>query len=150
MIKYSKGNILLSSDDAIINTVNIIGVAGKGLALQFKNFFPECYEQYKIASQEGKVKIGLMHIAKPKNNPPHYVINFPTKEVWWNPSQIEYIETGLVDLVNKVKELNIKYISIPPLGCGLGGLDWKVVKPMVINAFSSLENITITLYEPRI
>jgi len=124
MIEFKTGNILDANVDAIVNPVNCIGVMGKGLALQVKNAFPTAFETYKCACSRGEVKCGKMHVCV--NNFNQHVcaiINFPTKSHWREPSRLEYVIEGLNDLVHIVRELNLKSIAIPKLGCGCGGLD---------------------------
>jgi O-acetyl-ADP-ribose deacetylase (regulator of RNase III) len=127
---FATGNLLEFKTDALVNTVNCVGIMGKGIALQFKKKFPENFKQYERACRSGEVQLGKMFIV-PTNNlsEPHYIINFPTKDHWRNPSRLESIATGLQDLVAQVKKLNIKSIAIPPLGCGNGGLEWSEVRP---------------------
>jgi O-acetyl-ADP-ribose deacetylase (regulator of RNase III) len=130
-----------------VNTVNTDGVMGKGLALQIKQSFPEVFADYARACKQGSVTIGVMHIVH-RANSPRFVINFPTKRQWRHPSKLEYIESGLADLVTRVRELGIRSIAIPPLGCGLGGLAWTDVKPLIVNAFEALSDVRVVLFEP--
>ena len=116
-----KGDILKADAEALVNTVNCVGVMGRGIALQFKKKFPENFSAYKDACDAKEVKLGKVYIHDMgKMFNPRYVINFPTKGHWRSKSKIEDIETGLVDLVREVEARNIKSIAIPPLGCGLG------------------------------
>ena len=150
MINIIKGNILNSKAEALINTVNTKGVMGKGIALQFKQAFPEMYKEYEHESKIENISIGKMHVWRSNAMfGVKYIINFPTKKDWKHPSKMEYIEEGLADLVKIIKEYNITSIAIPPLGCGNGGLDWKVVKEKIINTVKSFNNIEIELYEPN-
>lgn len=149
MVEYKKGDILKEETEAVVNTVNTKGVMGKGIALQFKERFPENYKRYKKACEAGDVETGKMFVTETGlllN--PRYVINFPTKEHWKNPSKMEYIHEGLKDLVKIVKEKNITSISIPPLGCGNGGLDWNEVRPAIEKALSSISDLQIVLFQP--
>lgn len=148
MIQSVKGNLLEDSAEAYVNTVNTVGVMGKGIALQFKQAFPEVFKQYEKACKKGLIQVGNMHVTEVVGfASPRYVINFPTKEHWRNPSKLEYIEEGLKDLVRVVKDLKIQSIALPPLGCGNGGLDWRQVRPMIVEAFQTLD-VTVHLYEP--
>lgn len=148
VIHSVKGNLLEDSSEAYVNTVNTVGVMGKGIAFQFKQAFPDVFKQYEKDCRKGLVKIGKMHVVEVQGlATPKYVINFPTKEHWRHPSKIEYIEKGLIDLVKIVQELQIESIALPPLGCGNGGLNWYEVRPLIIEAFQPL-NIKVHLYEP--
>lgn len=149
MVEYKKGDILTEETEAVVNTVNTKGVMGKGIALQFKERFPENYKQYKKACEAGEVVTGKMFVTESGlllN--PQYIINFPTKEHWKNPSKMKYIHEGLTDLVRVIKEKQITSISIPPLGCGNGGLEWNEVRPVIENAISNISNLKIVLFEP--
>jgi O-acetyl-ADP-ribose deacetylase (regulator of RNase III) len=129
MLTYKKGDILKEQTEAIVNTVNTVGVMGKGIALQFKERYPENYRIYKKACEEDKVETGKMFVTETGQLlNPHYIINFPTKEHWRNPSKMEYITEGLKDLVKVISDKNINSIALPPLGCGNGGLEWQKVK----------------------
>jgi O-acetyl-ADP-ribose deacetylase (regulator of RNase III)/uncharacterized protein YwgA len=149
-MKILNGNIFESDAEAIVNTVNTIGIMGKGIALQFKQQYPDMYKDYKKACESGEVVIGKMHVWKnPSMFGPHYIINFPTKEDWRNSSKIEFIQKGLLDLVSVIKELGLKSIAVPPLGCGNGGLDWDQVKTFIISALESIPNLDLFIFEPR-
>lgn len=149
MIAIVSGNIIEAKTEAIVNTVNTLGVMGKGIALQFKQAYPEMFKEYQLACKNGQVMIGKMHVWKSGSMfGPKYIINFPTKEDWRRPSKIEYIEKGLTDLVRNINDLNIGSIAIPPLGCGNGGLNWKEVKPLIIQTLKPLEHVHVELYEP--
>lgn len=145
MINFVKGDILLSNDEAIINPVNIVGVMGKGLALQFKEKYPLNFKLYHNACKNNKVQIGKMYATRENNK---IIINFPTKKHWRNPSKIEYINSGLDSLILLIQQNNIKSVSIPPLGCGCGGLNWDEVKQLIIQKLSILDNVIINIYEP--
>jgi O-acetyl-ADP-ribose deacetylase (regulator of RNase III) len=149
MLSLKNGNILESRAEAVINTVNTKGIMGKGIALQFKKAYPEMFEEYRKASKAGMIVIGKMHVwHSAAILGPKYIINFPTKDDWKHPSRLEYIEQGLVDLVQIIKESEISSIAIPPLGCGNGGLGWNVVKPLIINAMKDFNSLDVELYEP--
>jgi O-acetyl-ADP-ribose deacetylase (regulator of RNase III) len=149
MIHPSSGDILAAPVEALVNTVNCVGVMGRGIALQFKNAFPDNYKQYAQACKRKEVQPGRMFITSTGLlQGPHYIINFPTKRHWRGKSRLEDIETGLVDLVRAIEELGITSIAIPPLGCGLGGLAWPVVNSQINAALAPLQSVQIHLYAP--
>lgn len=141
------GNIFTADTEAVVNTVNCVGVMGKGIALQFREKYPENYKAYKNACATGNVVIGKMFVTKNGLLTPNYIINFPTKNHWRGKSQIEYIESGLDDLKSVLQKYNIKSVSIPPLGSGNGGLDWDTVKQLIIDKLRDLD-IDIVVFEP--
>ena len=149
-VTLRSGDLLKEDSEAIVNTVNCVGVMGKGIALQFKQRWPQNFKAYAAACEREQVKPGTMFIydlgewAKPR-----YIINFPTKAHWRGDSKIEYIQKGLRDLVSQVKRLGIKSIALPPLGCGNGGLDWQSVKRLVSDAFKDHPNVQVNLFEPK-
>lgn len=148
MIIYTKGDLFSSNAQALVNTVNTVGVMGKGLALQFKEKFPYNFSAYRNVCQRGKLTPGKMLVVRDFNRflGERLIINFPTKVHWRNPSKYEYIESGLKDLVRVIQEYRISSLAIPPLGCGLGGLDWNIVKGMIENALEPLTDVNITIY----
>jgi len=149
MIELTKGNLLASSDGVLVNTVNTVGVMGKGIALQFKDEFPHNYEVYVETCKKGELYPGTLLTVTDWS--PRYgekiIVNFPTKVHWRNPSKYEYIQKGLVALREFIITNKVESISIPPLGCGNGGLDWIKVKPMIMDSLSGLDTV-IHLYEP--
>jgi len=149
MIEIKKGNLLQSDVEALVNTVNSVGYMGKGVALQFKQAFPENFTAYKQACKANKVRPGKMFVFNTGAIiNPKYIINFPTKRHWRGNSRLEDIESGLYALIQEIKRLGIRSIALPPLGCGLGGLDWKVVRPMIEKTFSDLPEVRVLLFEP--
>ncbi len=149
MINLKSGNLLTEDAEALVNTVNCVGVMGKGIALQFKEAFPVNYTEYKKACGKGLVKPGSMFTVRVGDLiNPRYIINFPTKKHWKGKSKMEDIESGLRALRDEVKRLGIKSIAIPPLGCGYGGLNWDEVRPRIDNTFNGLPEINVFLYEP--
>lgn len=149
MVTYVVGNILDSKAQALINTVNTDGVMGKGIALQFKKAFVNNFKAYQEACKNKKIGIGKLFIFKDSNisNGEKIIINFPTKTTWRKPSEYEYIEKGLDDLIRVIQEENIKSIAIPPLGAGNGGLEWEKVKKTILDKLHGLD-MEILIYEP--
>ncbi|MCT9809786.1 macro domain-containing protein [Acidovorax sp. Be4] len=149
-IHTTYGDLLKQDDvDAIVNTVNCVGVMGKGIALQFKNKWPANFAAYHAASKSGQVRPGRMMVFDAgAYAQPHFIINFPTKDHWRGNSQLAFIEDGLKDLVAQVRALDIQSLAIPPLGCGNGGLDWRDVKPLIEAAFADMPEVEVRLFEP--
>lgn len=148
MIQYTTGNLLTSNAEALVNTVNTVGVMGKGIALQFKNLYPQNFRIYQKACKADALKIGELLIVEEGNLVDRkLIINFPTKQHWREPSQYDYIEKGLRALRMEIESRQIRSIAIPPLGCGNGGLDWSKVKPMIQRALHDLE-AEIYVFEP--
>jgi O-acetyl-ADP-ribose deacetylase (regulator of RNase III) len=149
MVERVSGNLLDADVQALVNTVNTVGVMGKGIALQFKKAYPENYRAYKKACDAGQVQPGQMltyDLGGLQN--PRYIINFPTKRHWRGGSKIEDIESGLVALIKEVERLKIESIALPPLGCGSGGLDWNRVSVLIEQAFADLPAVRVLLFEP--
>ncbi|WPR75097.1 macro domain-containing protein [Algoriphagus sp. NG3] len=149
MITYLTGNILDSKAEALVNTVNTVGVMGKGIALQFKKAYPNNFKAYNLACKIDEVKVGKLFVTKESNisSGEKFIINFPTKKDWRKPSEYEYIESGLQDLINVINTYNINSIAIPPLGAGNGGLEWEKVKTIIAKHLSGID-IEILVYEP--
>lgn len=150
MISYLEGNILHEQSDAIVNTVNTVGVMGKGLALQFKKAFPHNFNVYKAACDEKSLDTGsMLSVSLESMNPPYYIINFPTKAHWKGKSKIEYIDSGLDSLISEAKRLELKSVSIPALGSGLGGLDWEQVNTLIQQKLSQVPEIEWRVFAPQ-
>lgn len=152
MIREEHGNLLRADTEALVNTVNTVGVMGKGIALQFKRAFPENYKAYKKACDAGQVELGRMFVWDAgafAADGPRYVINFPTKKHWKSKSRLDDIAAGLDDLVAVVGKLGIKSIAVPPLGCGHGGLQWRDVHPMILEAFEDLQDVEVQVFPPE-
>ena len=149
MIELTRGNLLEAEAEVLVNTVNCVGAMGKGIALQFKQAFLANFRAYQAACRAGDVAPGKMfiHVNGGLVNP-RYIINFPTKRHWRGQSRLEDIESGLKTLIADVQRLDIRSIAVPPLGCGLGGLDWRVVRPMIEQAFAALPDVRVLLFEP--
>lgn len=149
MLRFVQGDLLKTEVEALVNTVNTVGVMGKGVALQFKRAFPENYRAYAAACRRGEVQIGriFVHDRGPLFRP-RYILNFPTKRHWRQPSRLEYVEAGLKDLVRVVRELGIRSLALPPLGVGSGGLPWPTVRERIQAALSGLEGVDVLVFEP--
>lgn len=149
MIEFQQGDILHADAEALVNTVNCVGIMGRGIALQFRKEFPENYKVYKAVCDRKELHPGHMLVFDLNRlENPRFIINFPTKRHWKGKSRIEDIQAGLESLVKEVRQRNIKSIAIPPLGCGLGGLDWNDVRPLIEEAFHSLPDVRVLIYEP--
>ncbi|MFE0758675.1 macro domain-containing protein [Inquilinus sp. NPDC058860] len=150
MIRYTAGDILAADTEALVNTVNCVGIMGRGIALQFKNAFPKNFEAYKAACDREEVQPGRMFVFETHGlTNPKYIINFPTKRHWRGKSRIEDIETGLQALVQEIRTRHIRSIAIPPLGSGLGGLDWSDVRPKIDAALRDQNDLDVAIYEPK-
>lgn len=149
MIEETQGNLLEAPAEALVNTVNTVGVMGKGIALQFARAFPENLAAYKKACDAGEVRPGRMFITENRDlTGPRYIINFPTKRHWRGSSRIEDVADGLKALVEDLKRLGIRSVAVPPLGCGNGGLDWAEVRPLIEEAFASAPEVRVLLFPP--
>lgn len=149
MIEFKTGDVLNERAQALVNTVNCVGVMGRGVALQFKEKWPDNFRTYAAACGRGEVQPGRMFVyATGGSDLPHYIINFPTKRHWRGKSRLEDIDAGLRALVDEVRCRHITSIAIPPLGAGLGGLDWRDVRSRIVTAFEPLTEVRTIVYEP--
>ena len=149
MITFMHGDLLASKAEALVNAVNTVGVMGKGIALLFKQRFPENYKTYAAACSRGEVRTGRMFVTeRARLDGPRWIVNFPTKADWRSPSRLEWIEEGLKDLRRVVQENEIRSIAIPALGAGNGGLDWRDVRPRIELLFAGMPEIDAMVYEP--
>lgn len=149
MLKFVTGNILDAKVDALVNTVNCVGIMGRGIALQFKKRYPQNFREYERECKAGKMEPGkVFTVTVSQTVSPRFVINFPTKRHWRGKSQLTDIQTGLADLVREIGAKEVRSVAIPPLGCGLGGLDWNEVKPLIVKALASLQDVEILVFEP--
>jgi O-acetyl-ADP-ribose deacetylase (regulator of RNase III) len=149
MIKYTQGNLLEANTEALVNTVNTVGVMGKGIALMFKERFPKNMEEYAKACKAEKIRTGKVFATRTGElMGPKWVINFPTKQHWRSPSRLEWITAGLQDLKAFIVTNHIHSIAIPPLGSGNGGLDWPVVRAEIEKSLTGLADVDILVYEP--
>lgn len=149
MIEFRTGDMFSSDGEAFVNTVNCVGIMGRGVALQFKERYPANFRAYKDACDRSEVVPGKMFVFDTGNMiGPRWLINFPTKRHWRGASRIEDISLGLDDLRRVVEERGIKSIVMPPLGCGLGGLDWTMVKSLIWEKLMPLADVSVCVYEP--
>jgi O-acetyl-ADP-ribose deacetylase (regulator of RNase III) len=150
MITFTEGNLLDAKAEALVNTVNTVGVMGKGIALMFKEAFPENFRAYADACKNREIRVGSVFVTERHNwvGGPKWIVNFPTKQHWRNPSKIEWIKEGLQDLKRFLIDNNVRSIALPPLGSGNGGLDWKNVRPIIEEALGTVPGIDVTIYEP--
>lgn len=149
MIRFTQGNLLDAEVEAVVNTVNTVGVMGKGIALMFKEAFPENFKRYHTACKAKEVQIGHMFVTERRELiGPKWIVNFPTKKHWRHPSKLEWIVEGLQDLRNFILANDIHSIAIPPLGSGNGGLEWPDVRAAIEDALAALKDVDIIVYEP--
>lgn len=149
MIRYTQGNLLDAEAEALVNTVNTVGVMGRGIALMFKERFQDNFKAYKRACKDGGVETGRMFVTETGElTGPRYIINFPTKKHWRPPSKIEWVDAGLQNLREFIEAQGIRSVAIPPLGCGNGGLQWDDVKRLIESHLGDLADLDILVYEP--
>jgi len=149
VIEYTKGYLLEANVDALVNTVNEVGVMGKGIALQFRQAFPVSAREYAVAARHGDVRVGHVFVTRDDSlDGPKWIVHFPTKRNWRQPSQLVWVRDGLRDLVRAVRENHIESIALPPLGCGNGGLDWEDVRREIETAFAGVDGVRVMVYEP--
>ena len=150
MIEYKTGDILAENVEALVNTVNCVGVMGRGIALQFKRAFPENFKAYAKACKREEVKPGRIFVFETgRLANPRYIFNFPTKRHWRGKSRIGDIELGLEALAYEIRERGVQSVAIPPLGSGLGGLDWNEVRPRIEQALSGIDDVQLIVFEPH-
>lgn len=149
MFRYSRGDILNADAEALVNTVNCVGIMGRGIALQFKNAFPENFKAYAAACKRGEVRPGHMLVFETQTlTNPRYIISFPTKRHWKGKSRMEDIESGLQALAHEIPKRQIRSVAIPPLGAGLGGLPWPEVRQRIEQALRGLDDVNVIVFEP--
>lgn len=149
MIEYRTGDILQADVVALVNTVNCVGIMGRGIALQFKNVFPENFKAYEMACRRGDVQPGQLFVFETGSlTNPKYIINFPTKRHWRGKSRMEDIDSGLAALIDEIRKRHIQSIAIPPLGSGLGGLNWADVRTRIEDALRCFTDLNVLIYQP--
>jgi O-acetyl-ADP-ribose deacetylase (regulator of RNase III) len=148
VIEYTQGDILQADAEALVNTVNCVGVMGRGIALHFKAAYPANFKAYAAACKREEIQPGRMFVHDTGQPAPRWIVNFPTKRHWRGKSRIEDIESGMDALVAEIRARGITSIAIPPLGSGLGGLAWGDVRPIIENALAGIPEVRAVLYEP--
>lgn len=149
MITFTRGDLLRDEAEALVNTVNCVGVMGRGIALQFRNAFPANNEAYEKACAVDQVQPGRMFVFETGQlTNPRYIINFPTKRHWRGKSRMVDIEAGLDALITEIRTRDIRSVALPPLGSGLGGLDWSEVRALIVQKLVTLPNVQVRVYEP--
>jgi O-acetyl-ADP-ribose deacetylase (regulator of RNase III) len=150
MIEFTTGDLLRADAEALVNTVNCVGVMGRGVALQFKNEFPENFKAYQVACARDEVTPGRMFVFETGTlGNPKFIVNFPTKRHWKGKSRMEDIDSGLKALAQEIRTRGIRSIAIPPLGSGLGGLSWADVRPRIVAALRDLDDLHVIVFEPN-
>lgn len=150
MLSETEGNLLDAAVDAVVNTVNTVGVMGKGIALQFKQAYPDNFRAYQAACRHDEIRLGRMFVFETGLlGQPRLIINFPTKKHWRGRSRLSDIGEGLVDLRRVIRDCKIRSIAVPPLGCGNGGLDWRDVRPLIVGALGDLPDVQVVVYPPK-
>jgi O-acetyl-ADP-ribose deacetylase (regulator of RNase III) len=149
MIEDASGDLFAANVDALVNAVNTVGVMGKGLALAFKNEFPDNFAAYKRACDAGQLQPGTVHVFDRGERSPRWIVNFPTKRHWRDASRLDDIRTGLASLIAEVEARAIASVAMPALGCGLGGLDWNDVRPLIVEACARLPEVRFLVFAPR-
>ncbi|MFN7455478.1 MAG: macro domain-containing protein [Pseudobdellovibrionaceae bacterium] len=146
MVTFVKGDIFKSPAQVLTNTVNCVGVMGKGVALEFKNRYPKMFGDYKAKCDQGKVKPGQPYLWE---DDVVQILNFPTKRNWRDNSLLQDIEDGLKYLAGSYEQMGIQSIAMPALGCGLGGLKWSEVQPLIVKHLGALPDLDVYVYEPQ-
>jgi len=149
MLRYAQGNLLTASVEALVNTVNEKGVMGKGIALMFKEAFPDSAREYENAARRGEIHVGKVFVTRETGDrDPRWIIHFPTKKHWRNRSKLEWVREGLQDLVRVIGELRIHSVALPPLGAGNGKLEWRLVRGEIDAAFGAMVEVDVLVFEP--
>ena len=149
-IDYRTGDLLSADAEALVNTVNCVGVMGKGIALQFKKAFPDNFKNYSIACERKQVRPGEMFVTEQFVGSPRYIINFPTKRHWRARSRLSDVESGLTALADQIRKRDIRSIAMPALGCGHGGLEWEEVRSLIERELGELSgDVRIVVFEPE-
>jgi O-acetyl-ADP-ribose deacetylase (regulator of RNase III) len=148
VIQFVQGNLFDSNAEALVNAVNTVGVMGRGVALEFKNRFPENYLAYRAACKRDELIVGKMFVHETNLEQPHWIINFPTKQHWRNPSKLEFVRDGLEDFIRVIEVNCISSVALPALGCGTGRLEWKIVRALIEASLEPLDHVAFEIFEP--
>lgn len=148
MIHEVCGDLFGADVEVLVNPVNTVGVMGKGLALQFKHRYPDMFTAYQQAARRRELALGRMHVWRTGIECPRLIVNFPTKSHWRERSRLVDIESGLADLVRVTTAEGVRSVAVPALGCGLGGLDWSRVEPLMVAAFAGVPDVEVRIYLP--
>lgn len=152
MIEYRAGDLLKADAEALVNTVNTVGVMGKGIALQFKQAYPENYKAYEQVCSAGELQPGgifTFERGRMHDDKPWFILNVATKKHWRSKSRLDDIRAGAANIADEVRRLGIQSVAIPPLGCGNGGLNWNDVRPLIQQAMQPLQDVKVLVYEPK-
>lgn len=147
-LRFASGNLFATDYDAIVNPVNCVGIMGKGLALEFKTRFPDNFTAYEKACKQRAVLPGQMFVTDTRLKLPRWIINFPTKRHWKDKSREEDIVSGLSALAAEIRALGVRKIAVPALGCGLGGLEWDIVKAAIVASLKDVD-VDVVVFEPK-
>ena len=147
MLTFVTGDIFDQPADVLVNPVNCVGVMGRGLALQFKRRYPAVFRAYRQACRDGELCPGRVLLLPTGSDRPRAIAHFSTKRHWRDPSRIEDIDAGLCHLATTIRRLRVPSIAVPPLGCGLGGLDWHTVRPLIAARLHGLD-CAVAVFEP--
>jgi O-acetyl-ADP-ribose deacetylase (regulator of RNase III) len=148
VIQFVQGNLFDSNAEALVNAVNTVGVMGRGVALEFKNRFPENYLAYRAACKRDELIVGKMFTFETQLEQPRWIINFPTKRHWRYPSKLEFARDGLEDFIRVIEVHCISSVALPALGCGTGGLEWKIVRALIEASLEPLDHVAFEIFEP--
>lgn len=143
-VKVVQGDMFKSSAQTLVNTINCVGAMGKGIALEFKKRYPAMYDRYRQLCKDGLIQTGKLWLYKADDG--KWVLNFPTKQHWRNPSKVEYIEQGLDKFVKTYKEKGIISIAFPMLGCSNGGLDKNEILPIMQKYLEQCDDLDVEIY----
>lgn len=146
MVTFVRGDIFSSPAQVLTNTVNCVGLMGKGVALEFKMRYPKMFNDYKIKCDQGDVKAGQPYLWEDDSV---QVLNFPTKRHWKDGSLLQDIEDGLKYLTENYEQMGLQSLAMPALGCGLGGLEWSEVQPLIVKHLGAIPDLDVYVYEPH-